>query len=70
MPISEAHPTNPICSYGIVKLAIEKYILLYRDLYDLDGIILRLANPYGGRQLNSIQGVVPIFLNRALNLLP
>ena len=71
VPITEAHPTNPICSYGIVKLAIEKYILLYRDLYNLDGIILRLANPYGGRQrLNSIQGVVPIFLNRALNSLP
>lgn len=71
VPISESHPTNPICSYGIVKLAIEKYILLYRNLYNLDGIILRLANPYGGRQrLDSIQGVVPIFLNRALNSLP
>ena len=71
VPITEDHATNPICSYGIIKLAIEKYLYLYRDLYNIDAIILRLANPYGGRQrLNSMQGVVPVFLYRALNSLP
>ena len=67
IPIDESHPTNPSCSYGITKLAIEKYISLYRDLYGLSGVILRLANPYGERQrLQSGQGVVPTFLYKAI----
>lgn len=67
VPIPEDHPTDPICSYGITKLAIEKYVALYRQLYGLDGIVLRVANPYGERQrLEASQGVVPVFLGRAL----
>ena len=31
LPIPEDHPTNPICSYGITKLAIEKYLYLYKN---------------------------------------
>ena len=49
VPIPEDHPNNPRCSYGIVKLAIEKYINLFRELYGLDSLVLRLANPYGER---------------------
>ena len=67
-PIGENHPTNPLCSYGVNKLAIEKYIYMYRELYGLDSTVLRLANPYGeGQRLKASQGVVPIFLNLALN---
>ena len=29
IPIKETHPTNPICAYGISKLAIEKYFALF-----------------------------------------
>ena len=32
VPIPETHSTDPICSYGITKLAIEKYVSLYRQL--------------------------------------
>lgn len=46
-PITEEHPTDPICSYGIVKLAIEKYLELYRNLYNLNYTVLRLSNPFG-----------------------
>ena len=71
VPILETHPTNPICSYGIVKLAIEKYVMLYQKLYNLNSTILRLANPYGERQrLDAKQGVVPVFMHRAMNDLP
>ena len=67
VPINEDHPTNPTCSYGITKLAIEKYILLFKNLYGLNGTILRLANPYGVRQrIGLAQGVVPAFLIRAI----
>lgn len=67
VPIPETHPTDPTCSYGITKLSIEKYVSLYRQLHGLDGLVLRLANPYGERQrLDSTQGVVPVFLGKAL----
>jgi len=68
LPISENHPTNPIVSYGIIKLAIEKYALMYQKLFGLRVIILRAANPYGPLQkADSSQGVIRVFLDRALN---
>jgi UDP-glucose 4-epimerase len=67
VPIGEAHPTEPICSYGIGKLAIEKYLHLNHVLHGLDYCVLRLANPFGERQrLNAAQGAVGIFLHKAL----
>ncbi|RPI14085.1 MAG: NAD-dependent epimerase/dehydratase family protein [Ignavibacteriae bacterium] len=50
IPIKENHPTNPNCSYGIVKLAIEKYLYLYKELKSLNYKVLRFANPFGERQ--------------------
>ena len=68
LPVNENHPTNPLCSYGIVKLAIEKYLRLYTKLYGLSTCSLRLSNPYGKHQrIDTAQGAVAIFLNRALN---
>ncbi|MGQ3889919.1 NAD-dependent epimerase/dehydratase family protein [Legionella sp. CNM-1927-20] len=67
LPIDEDHPTNPLCSYGITKLAIEKYLELYHQLYGLKYIILRLANPFGEKQrTNASQGIIPIFLKKIL----
>jgi len=67
LPIPETHQTNPLCSYGITKLMIEKYLALYRNLYSLDYVILRLANPYGERQkTDSVQGAVAVFLGKLL----
>lgn len=67
IPINEEHPTNPICSYGIQKLAIEKYLKLYHHLYDLDYAVLRISNPYGERQLpTGSQGAVAVFAYKAL----
>lgn len=71
LPIAEKHPTNPICSHGIVKLAIEKYFQLYKHLYGLSYVILRPSNPYGPRQDPSgTQGVVAVFLGRIAKGLP
>jgi UDP-glucose 4-epimerase len=65
VPITEAHPTNPITSYGIVKLAIEKYLGLFRYLHGLDYAVLRISNPYGPFQdPGGQQGAVPVFLHR------
>ena len=67
VPIPETHPTNPSCSYGIVKLAIEKYLGLFQHLNGLRTVILRLANPFGeGQRANTGQGAVAAFLARAI----
>ena len=68
LPIPEDHPTDPLCSYGITKLTIEKYLSMFHHLYNLDYTILRPANPYGMRQpTDGVQGVVSVFLGKTLN---
>jgi UDP-glucose 4-epimerase len=67
VPIPEDHPTDPICSYGITKLAIEKYLHLYRTLHGLEYAVLRLANPFGERQrTTAAQGAVAVFMGKVL----
>ncbi len=71
VPVDEKGQTDPICSYGISKLAIEKYLFLFQKLYDLDFTIIRPSNPYGPRQNpNNIQGAISVFLGKVLNNLP
>ncbi len=68
IPISEDHPNDPVCSYGIQKLAIEKYLMLFRRLYGLDYGILRISNPFGERQrVHASQGAAVVFLNKVIN---
>jgi len=68
LPISEEHQTQPICSYGITKLAIEKYLYLFQELYGFRPVVLRLSNPYGPRQGHmGTQGVIGTFLRQALD---
>jgi UDP-glucose 4-epimerase len=67
VPVAEDHPTDPICSYGIHKLALEKYLQLAHRLHGLEYSILRPANLYGpGQRLDTAQGAVAVFLDRAL----
>lgn len=71
LPIDEAHPTDPQVSYGITKLAIEKYLLMYERLHGIRPVILRVANPYGERQrVETAQGAVGVFVHRALQAIP
>lgn len=66
-PISEGHHTNPVNSYGIIKLAIEKYLHLFWHLYGINYCILRISNVYGIRQpVTNSQGVVASFLDKAI----
>lgn len=67
LPIPETHPTHPICSYGICKLAVEKYLALYHHLHGLDYAVLRMGNPYGPRQrIDAVQGALAVFLGNVL----
>ncbi|NTV49346.1 MAG: NAD-dependent epimerase/dehydratase family protein [Geobacteraceae bacterium] len=68
LPINEEHPTQPISAYGVSKLFVENYFKLYQYMYNLDYIILRIANPYGPRQnINNSQGAIAHFLNSIKN---
>lgn len=66
-PLKEKTATNPISSYGIQKITIEKLLYLYHYLYGLDYRIIRLANPYGPYQRpNGVLGAVTTFTYKAL----
>lgn len=68
LPVDENHPCNPQVSYGITKLAIENYLLLYEKMYGIKAYILRVANPFGKRQrIETAQGAVTVFLHRAIS---
>lgn len=65
IPIPEDHPTDPISSYGIIKLTTEKYLGLFHHLYGLDYAALRISNPYGPYQNPAgQQGAIGVFLQR------
>ena len=67
LPVEETSLTSPLCSYGIVKLCIEKYLNLYSRLYNLNTCSLRIANPYGKNQTeNSAVGAVSLFCQKAI----
>ncbi len=67
LPIPESHPTNPICGYGVHKLAIEKYLYYYHHAFGLDYRVLRLGNPYGVVQISDRpQGAIGKFVYKAL----
>ena len=71
LPIKEDYPTNPISSYGIQKVTIEKLLYLYWYMFNLDYRIVRLSNPYGPYQRpNGILGAVTTFTYKALKKEP
>ena len=66
--IVETEPTNPISSYGITKLANEKYLQMFAALHDIRCTVLRPANVYGPQQrLDKGQGIIGTLVSRALN---
>lgn len=66
-PTPEKSPPLPFSPYGVSKLAIEKYLQYYQQVFGLDFISLRLANVYGPRQNPKGEaGVVAIFFEQIL----
>ena len=67
VPMTENHPLRPICSYGVVKAAIENYLQMYSHLWGLQYVVLRASNPYGERQGHvGVQGVIATFMRKIL----
>jgi UDP-glucose 4-epimerase len=67
LPLDEHAECRPDAPYGQSKYAAEGYLSLYRRLYGLSTISLRLGNVYGPRQDPSGEaGVVAIFCGALL----
>jgi len=49
LPVDERHPLRPVDVNGINKMAGEWYHILYNNVYDIRGCVLRLTNTYGPR---------------------
>ena len=62
---SELSLTQAKSSYGIVKLAIENYLMMFADNGQIRPLILRLSNPYGPYHYSKKQGVINIALRAA-----
>ncbi|MHB1679146.1 MAG: NAD-dependent epimerase/dehydratase family protein [bacterium] len=67
-PTKENHPEWPLSPYGIAKLATDKFLNYYFEIFGLKYVSLRYGNVYGPRQNpHGEAGVVAIFLNKMLN---
>jgi UDP-glucose 4-epimerase len=64
-PQDETHREAPLSPYGVAKLAVDKYLDVYRRRRGLAPVSLRLANVYGPRQSAAGEaGVVAVFARR------
>jgi UDP-glucose 4-epimerase len=65
LPLDESAEIEPLSAYGQSKFSAEGYLALYRRLYGLSAMSLRLGNVYGPRQdpLGEA-GVVAIFCGK------
>jgi UDP-glucose 4-epimerase len=71
LPFSEETIPGPDSPYGQSKFASEGYCGVYRRLYGMDAIALRLGNVYGPRQnLHGEAGVIAMFCGRLLEHRP
>lgn len=74
VPITEEHSTNPISPYGITKLSIEKYCMMYREWKSVPVICVRPGNAYGeGQRPFAEQGfiatvIASILSNQEINI--
>lgn len=63
-PTPETCATNPISSYGLTKLIVEKYIQMHGYVDDLEYVILRVANLFGpGQEFRKGQGILPMLID-------
>lgn len=65
--LNEDLNSYPLNHYGIMKLTIEKVLLMFNQLHGMENVILRVANPYGpGQDPEKKIGAVSVFLDNIL----
>jgi len=68
LPVDERHPVSPVDVNGVHHLAAEMYYRLYRQVYGVRSVCLRMTNTYGPRMdiHTPRKGFVALFVRRAL----
>ena len=66
-PVDEAHPCSPKTPYGVAKFAIEHYLRVYNEIYNLNYIVFRFFNIYGPWQLPESGALIPMIYNKLKN---
>ncbi len=72
LPKKEGQEGKPLSPYAAQKLASEKYLQVFSELYGFNAVSLRYFNVFGPRQNPASQyaAVIPVFITRMLNGLP
>jgi UDP-glucose 4-epimerase len=65
LPYDEEHPTTPVSPYGASKLAGERYVCAYNEVYDINTVALRYFTVYGPRMRPNM--AISNFVSRCLN---
>ena len=65
LPYDEDHPTTPVSPYGASKLAAERYLCSYSEVYDLPAVALRYFTVYGPRMRPNM--AITNFVSRCTN---
>jgi UDP-glucose 4-epimerase len=65
LPFAETDPTLPVSPYGASKLAAERYLCSYSEVYDLPAVALRYFTVYGPRMRPNM--AISNFVSRCLN---
>lgn len=63
-PVDELHPCLPKTPYGVAKYAMEHYLRVYQELYNLDYLVFRFYNVYGPWQYPESKAVIPMVYNK------
>ncbi len=67
-PVHEECPVEPLSSYGILKLAIERYLRMGADEGWMTATVLRIGNPYGVLlPTERLQGFIGVALHQLLD---
>ena len=71
LPIDETASTNPISPYGITKLSLEKYALMFSRTKGLPSVIVRPSNPFGPGQIGNVgQGFIGVAISSIIRGYP
>ena len=64
----EEDPLCPISSYGLQKKILETVLGFYREVHNVDSLVLRVSNPYGPYQnVQSGVGFISTLVHNTLN---
>ena len=65
LPFAETDPTTPVSPYGVSKLAAERYVCAYHEVYGLPTVALRYFTVYGPRMRPNM--AISNFVSRCSN---